>query len=78
MPDFDLDYPDDQAREMIRYAVGKMANPRSPDRDLQPHESQGGCAGCWPHPGLDMAKVDYLAKLIPGIPGQAGNESRTA
>ena len=52
MPDFDLDYPDDQREEMIRYTVEKYRRePGRPDRHLRPHEGAGRRPRRGPRPG---------------------------
>jgi len=71
MPDFDLDFPDDQREELIRYTIktygedqvaqivtfGRM-KARAAIRDV-------GRAK-----GVDLKLVDKIAKLIPAIPGK--------
>ncbi len=71
MPDFDLDFPDDQREDMIRYTIerygedhvaqivafGRM-KARAAVRDVARAQ------------GIDLAEVDKIAKLIPAIPGK--------
>ncbi|MFN2202132.1 MAG: DNA polymerase III subunit alpha, partial [Caldilineaceae bacterium] len=71
MPDFDLDYPDDQREEMIRYTVEKYGK----DQVAQivtfgRMKARAAIRDVGRAQGIDLQSVDYLAKLIPGIPGK--------
>lgn len=71
MPDFDLDYPDDQRGQMIRFTI---------DRYGEDHVAQIVAFGRMKAraavrdvgraQGVELAEVDKIAKLIPAIPGK--------
>ncbi|MFZ2488884.1 MAG: DNA polymerase III subunit alpha [Anaerolineae bacterium] len=71
MPDFDLDFPDDQREEMIRYTIDKYGKEhvaqivsfgrmkaRAAVRDVARAQE------------MPLEQVDRIAKLIPAIPGK--------
>ncbi len=71
MPDFDLDYPDDQREELIRYTIDKYGSgqvaqivtfgrmkARAAIRDVGRAQE------------VNLDDVDRIAKLIPAIPGK--------
>ena len=71
MPDFDLDYPDDQREEMIRYTVEKYGD----DQVAQivtfgRMKARAAVRDVGRAQGVDLARVDRIAKLIPAIPGK--------
>jgi DNA polymerase-3 subunit alpha len=71
MPDFDLDYPDDQREEMIRYTVEKYGESQVAQiATFNRMKAKAAVRDVGRAQGVDLAKVDYLAKLIPGIPGK--------
>lgn len=71
MPDFDLDFPDDQREELIRYTVDKYGN----DRVAQivtfgRMKARAAVRDVGRAMGVPLEEVDRLAKLIPAIPGK--------
>ncbi|MFQ5576689.1 MAG: DNA polymerase III subunit alpha, partial [Anaerolineae bacterium] len=78
MPDFDLDYPDDQREQMIRYTI---------DRYGEAHVAQIVAFGRMKAraairdvgraQGVSLADVDRIAKLIPAIPGKPVTIAKT-
>lgn len=71
MPDFDLDYPDDQREEMIRYTVDKFGS----DQVAQivtfgRMKARAAVRDVGRAQALELAKVDRIAKLIPAIAGK--------
>jgi len=71
MPDFDLDYPDDQREEMIRYTVEKYGESQVAQiATFNRMKAKAAVRDVGRAQGVELAKVDYIAKLIPGIPGK--------
>ncbi|MGQ9767574.1 MAG: DNA polymerase III subunit alpha [Anaerolineae bacterium] len=71
MPDFDLDFPDDQRDELIRYTVEKYGN----DRVAQivtfgRMKARASVRDVGRAMGVSLDEVDRIAKLIPAIPGK--------
>lgn len=71
MPDFDLDFPDDQREELIRYTVDKYGN----DRVAQivtfgRMKARASVRDVGRAMGVPLEEVDKIAKLIPAIPGK--------
>lgn len=71
MPDFDLDFPDDQRDELIRYTVEKYGN----DRVAQivtfgRMKARASVRDVGRAMGVSLDEVDKIAKLIPAIPGK--------
>jgi DNA polymerase-3 subunit alpha len=71
MPDFDLDYPDDQREEMIRYTVQKYGS----DQVAQivtfgRMKARAAIRDVGRAKDVPLNQVDRLAKLIPAIPGK--------
>ncbi len=71
MPDFDLDYPDDQREEMIRYTVEKYGN----DQVAQivtfgRMKARAAIRDVGRAKDVPLEQVDRIAKLIPAIPGK--------
>ncbi len=71
MPDFDLDFPDDQREEMIRYTLEKYGE----DQVAQivtfgRMKARAAIRDVGRAKGMPLDEVDYLAKLIPAIPGK--------
>lgn len=71
MPDFDLDFPDDQREELIRYTVDKYGN----DRVAQivtfgRMKARASVRDVGRAMGVPLDEVDKIAKLIPAIPGK--------
>jgi DNA polymerase III subunit alpha len=71
MPDFDLDYPDDQREEMIRYTVEKYGS----DQVAQivtfgRMKARAAIRDVGRAKDIPLDQVDRIAKLIPAIPGK--------
>jgi DNA polymerase-3 subunit alpha len=71
MPDFDLDYPDDQREEMIRYTVEKYGN----DQVAQivtfgRMKARAAIRDVGRAKDISLVEVDKIAKMIPAIPGK--------
>ncbi len=71
MPDFDLDFPDDQRDEMIRYAVDKYGNERVAQIvTFGRMKARASVRDVGRAMGVSLEEVDKIAKLIPAIPGK--------
>ncbi len=71
MPDFDLDYPDDQREEMIRYTVEKYGQEQVAQiATFNRMKAKAAVRDVGRAQGIELAKVNHIAKLIPGIPGK--------
>jgi DNA polymerase-3 subunit alpha len=71
MPDFDLDFPDDQREEMIRYTVQKYGEDQVAQiATFNRMKAKAAVRDVGRAQGIELAKVDKIAKLIPGIPGK--------
>lgn len=71
MPDFDLDYPDDQREEMIRYTVEKYgADQVAQIVTFGRMKARAAVRDVGRAQGIDLARVDQIAKLIPAIAGK--------
>lgn len=71
MPDFDLDYPDDQREEMIRYTVERYGESQVAQiATFNRMKAKAAVRDVGRAQGIELSKVDYIAKLIPGIPGK--------
>lgn len=71
MPDFDLDFPDDQREEMIRYTVQKYGESQVAQiTTFNRMKAKAAVRDVGRAQGIELSKVDYIAKLIPGIPGK--------
>jgi DNA polymerase-3 subunit alpha len=71
MPDFDLDFPDDQREELIRYTLNKYGN----DRVAQivtfgRMKARAAVRDVGRAMDVPLTEVDRMAKLIPAIPGK--------
>ncbi len=71
MPDFDLDFPDDQREELIRYTVDKYGR----DQVAQivtfgRMKARAAVRDVGRAMDIPLTDVDRLAKLIPAIPGK--------
>ncbi|RME51918.1 MAG: DNA polymerase III subunit alpha, partial [Caldilineae bacterium] len=71
MPDFDLDFPDDQREEMIRYTVEKYGN----DQVAQivtfgRMKARAAIRDVGRVKAISLDDVDRIAKMIPAIPGK--------
>ena len=71
MPDFDLDFPDDQREQMIRYTVAKFGESQVAQIvTFGRMKARAAVRDVGRAQGVELARVDKLAKLIPGIPGK--------
>ncbi|MBK8047774.1 MAG: DNA polymerase III subunit alpha [Anaerolineales bacterium] len=71
MPDFDLDFPDDQREEMIRYTTEKVGQSQvAQSATFNRMKAKAAVRDVGRAQGIELALVDRLAKLIPGIPGK--------
>ncbi len=71
MPDFDLDFPDDQREEMIRYTVEKFGESQVAQiATFNRMKAKAAVRDVGRAQGIELALVDKIAKLIPGIPGK--------
>lgn len=71
MPDFDLDYPDDQREEMIRYTLNKYGE----DQVAQivtfgRMKARAAVRDVGRVQALELSQVDKIAKLIPAVAGK--------
>ena len=71
MPDFDLDFPDDQREEMIRYTLDKFGESQVAQiATFNRMKARAAVRDVGRAHGIDLAQVDRIAKLIPAIPGK--------
>ena len=71
MPDFDLDFPDDQREEMIRYTVEKFGESQVAQiATFNRMKAKAAVRDVGRAQGIELPLVDKIAKLIPGIPGK--------
>lgn len=71
MPDFDLDFPDDQREEMIKYTIERFGTDQVAQiATFNRMKAKAAVRDVGRAQGIDLAQVDKLAKLIPGIPGK--------
>ena len=71
MPDFDLDFPDDQREELIRYTVEKYGSHRVAQVvTFGRMKARAAVRDVGRVMGIELSTVDSLAKLIPAIPGK--------
>jgi len=71
MPDFDLDYPDDQREEMIRYTVEKYgSNQVAQIVTFGRMKARAAIRDVGRASDVPLEQVDKVAKLIPAIPGK--------
>ena len=71
MPDFDLDFPDDQREELIRYTVEKYGSERVAQIvTFGRMKSRAAVRDVGRAMGVPLEEVDKIAKLIPGVPGK--------
>ena len=70
MPDFDLDFPDDQREEMIRYTVDKYgANQVAQIATFGRMKARAAIRDVGRAQDISLDDVDRIAKMIPAIPG---------
>ncbi len=71
MPDFDLDYPDDQREEMIRYTVQKYGSDQVAQiATFGRMKARAAIRDVGRAQDISLDDVDRLAKLIPATPGK--------
>ena len=71
MPDFDLDFPDDQREEMIRYTVNKFGEDQVAQiATFGRMKARAAVRDVGRAKGVELFNVDRIAKLIPAIPGK--------
>ncbi|MCC6457336.1 MAG: DNA polymerase III subunit alpha [Caldilineaceae bacterium] len=71
MPDFDLDFPDDQREEMIRYTVNKFGEDQVAQiATFGRMKARAAVRDVGRAKAVDLSQVDRIAKLIPAIPGK--------
>ncbi len=71
MPDFDLDFPDDQREEMIRYTIQKYgADQVAQIVTFGRMKARAAVRDVGRVKDIPLADVDRIAKLIPAIPGK--------
>ncbi|RIK34246.1 MAG: hypothetical protein DCC55_33440 [Chloroflexi bacterium] len=71
MPDFDLDFPDDQREEMIRYTVQKYGDDQVAQiATMNRMKARAAIRDVGRAKGIQLSQVDRIAKLIPAIPGK--------
>lgn len=71
MPDIDLDFPDDQRDQLIRYAFQKYGHDRV--AQIITFGTMGARAAIRDAGralGMELATVDRIAKLVPALPGK--------
>ncbi len=71
MPDFDLDFPDDQREEMIRYTIAKYGQEHVAQIvSFGRMKARAAVRDVGRAMAIELSEVDRLAKLIPAIPGK--------
>ncbi len=71
MPDFDLDFPDDQREELIRYTIEKYgSNQVAQIVTFGRMKARAAIRDVGRVKDIPLHQVDRIAKLIPGIPGK--------
>jgi len=71
MPDFDLDFPDDQREELIRYTIQKYGEAQVAQIvTFGRMKARAALRDVGRAKGIDLKLVDRIAKLIPAIPGK--------
>lgn len=71
MPDFDLDYPDDQREEMIRYCLEKYGNDQVAQiATFGRMKARAAIRDVGRAKDVSLDQVDRIAKMIPAIPGK--------
>ena len=71
MPDFDLDFPDDQREELIRYTVEKYGKDQVAQIvSFGRMKARAAVRDVGRAMDVPLPEVDRLAKMIPGIPGK--------
>jgi DNA polymerase-3 subunit alpha len=71
MPDFDLDFPDDQREEMIRYTLEKYGEDQVAQiATFGRMKARAAIRDVGRAKEIPLHEVDQIAKLIPAIPGK--------
>lgn len=71
MPDFDLDFPDDQREEMIRYTIAKYgAEHVAQIVSFGRMKARAAVRDVARALDIPLSEVDHIAKQIPAIPGK--------
>jgi len=71
MPDFDLDFPDDQREEMIRYTIQKYGKEKVAQIvTFGRMKARAAIRDVGRAQEVPLTQVDRVAKLIPAIPGK--------
>ena len=71
MPDFDLDYPDDQREEMIRYTIDRYGDDRVAQIvSFGRMKARAAIRDVGRAMDIPLAEVDVIAKQISAIPGK--------
>lgn len=71
MPDFDLDFPDDQREQMIRYTVEQYGSDQVAQiATMNRMKARAAIRDVGRAKGIELPQVDRIAKLIPAIPGK--------
>ncbi|NJN81221.1 MAG: DNA polymerase III subunit alpha [Caldilineaceae bacterium] len=71
MPDFDLDYPDDQREELIRYTIEKYGEEQVAQiATFGRMKARAAIRDVGRAQDIALHEVDRIAKLIPAIPGK--------
>lgn len=71
MPDFDLDFPDDQREELIRYTVDKYGSQQVAQIvTFGRMKARAAVRDIGRAMDIPLGEVDRLAKMIPAIPGK--------
>ncbi len=78
MPDFDLDYPDDQREEMIRYTLERYGSDRVAQIvSFGRMKARAAIRDVGRAMDIPLAEVDVLAKQISAIPGKPATIENT-
>jgi DNA polymerase-3 subunit alpha len=71
MPDFDLDFPDDQREQMIRYTIEQYGDDQVAQiATVNRMKARAAIRDVGRATGIELPQVDRIAKLIPAIPGK--------
>jgi len=71
MPDFDLDYPDDQREEMIRYTIQRYGEDHVAQIvSFGRMKARAAIRDAGRAQAVPLNEVDRIAKLVPAIPGK--------
>jgi len=71
MPDFDLDFPDDQREAMINYTIEKYGEDHVAQIvSFGRMKARAAIRDVGRAQGVELSEVDQIAKLVPAIPGK--------